>query len=135
MKDLLGGLRARFYTENAWIFDYCGAGIDDFDPRVSDIRTIPLRRWRDWLRRFFEAPLGTKLGDTLEHWVRSYQKKRIENDPRTYEEGGRVVADDMHLEFHPRSKEKEVLEKYNEKLRQIKLNQFAHETDSGLKKV
>jgi len=57
--------------------------------------------------------------------------RRIEADPATHAAGGRVVADEQELEFHPRSQEVSVLDAYNRTAAQL-LGDIPREADSGL---
>jgi hypothetical protein len=58
-------------------------------------------------------------------------QRRIHREPATHEKGGRIVADDRELEFHPHSFEAVALSRYNAALTRLGLGQYA-ERDSGL---
>jgi len=86
----------------------------------------------NFLRKSQEFILDGKLGDWLESFLKKIQTKRIEKDPLTYRAGGRVTFDDNQLEFHPESPEKNILEKYNQRLRELGFGEIDVEKDSGL---
>ncbi|MCG2809108.1 MAG: hypothetical protein L6275_02090, partial [Candidatus Portnoybacteria bacterium] len=68
----------------------------------------------------------------LELLLKRFQEGRIKKDPLTNQKGGRVFFNDEQLEFHPVSPEKLILEKYNQKIRQLRLSELGEEKDSGL---
>ena len=69
-----------------------------------------------------------KVGDGVEFILKKIQARRI----NPYQPGGRVVFDDRQLEFHPDSPEKWILEKYNQKMKELGLAELGQERDSGL---
>ncbi len=73
------------------------------------------------------------FGDWLEEKIGRMQKKRIEKDYRWQKEGGRIVAEERQLEFHPDSPEREILRAFNEKMQKFSLLEFIPQKDSGLK--
>ena len=64
------------------------------------------------IRTTLEMLLETPIGGRCEALARRWQQRRIEREPATHASGGRVVADDRTLEFHPRSFEAVVLARY-----------------------
>lgn len=123
---------SRFYTENIWLNKY--------------IYNFKLLWWSDHynslkvssnvvlmgVRKIGEFILNFPLGDRIEDWAKKYQQKRIKKNPATYESGGRVVFNDNELEFHPRSFEAFVVDRYNKRLKQLGIIPYAEEKDSGL---
>jgi len=83
-------------------------------------------------RRLRESILGGWLGDALEYILKRIQARRISQDHLTYQSGGRVIFNDEQLEFHPDSPEKGILEKYNQKMKELGLAELGQEKDSGL---
>lgn len=82
--------------------------------------------------KFLEIVLDTSLGDWLELKTKTYQQKRISENPITNEPGGRIVFTDKEIEFHPYSFEKIVLEKYKNNLDKLAVAVPFQEKDSGL---
>jgi hypothetical protein len=78
-----------------------------------------IKRVGEWIFGWLETPL------------RRWQQHRIAREPATHEKGGRVVATDRELEFHPRSFEAIALARYNTALDAIGLG-VHREQDSGL---
>src|SRR3990167_4678361 len=83
------------------------------------------------LARIGEVTLNNFFGDFLEKILRTFQQRRIKNNPATYESGGRVIFSDTELEFHPRSFERVVIDSYNRGLKKFGVSGIA-EMDSGL---
>lgn len=125
------GLLAKFYTANAWLKDFL------FTPP----RLKPDYRWQinsqgvsPNIRNILEYLLTGRFGNFLERSLGRWQKRRIEADPRTHRPGGRVKADHTQLEFHPDSREVDILKRYNAAMRATGINNFQPEPDSGLTK-
>lgn len=118
-----------FYAANAWINTY----LYHFKPRPEDVRSVTIISGVRWCARICEWLLSGRMGDGLERMVRTYQHRRIEKNPVTYESGGRIVWNDTELEFHPRSFEKTVLMRYKSGLLQAGIQSYTDEKDSGLR--
>ena len=116
----------RLRQANQWTADYVSG--DSGSQFVH--REVPYSRSLNMIRRGIELPLNTILGSWLERGLRHWQQRRIENEPATHERGGRVVADDREIEFHPRSAERGVLERYHAALAGMGVRRI--EPDSGL---
>ncbi|MFH1461248.1 MAG: hypothetical protein ABIF84_02410, partial [Patescibacteria group bacterium] len=84
------------------------------------------------IRRLRQFILDTWLGNRLEFFLKEFQQRRIRKDPLTHKPGGRVVFNDEQLEFHPDSPEKRILEKYNQKIKELGFEELEQEKDSGL---
>jgi len=117
-----------FYGRNAWVNEYVlNFNYGFFNNSISE---------RLWFLAFVvnlaELVLLSPLGIPLELIASWFQKKRIAANPATYEKGGRVVFNDKVLEFHPRSFEKTVMERYLAGLGKFGIAPVAPETNSGL---
>ncbi len=114
----LGVTQAQFLAANPWIETYVRAA-----PRVrlGSWKTLSRPMGSRAVQRALEWLLGGRRGDWLEQRFKAIQKQRIEADPRSFEPGGRVMADDTQLEFHPASPEIGVLAAYRERLKALGL--------------
>ena len=119
----------QFQKANQWLKDYLV-----FYPQSQQgyLRQIKPNQSFAFSRRLREFILDKRAGDALEYILRKVQARRISQDPLTYQSGGRVVFNDEQLEFHPDSPEKGILEKYNQKMKELGLADLAQEKDSGL---
>lgn len=125
------GLVDEFYAANLWLNNY----VYNFRPQKEFARRSVEPSW--FLIMFAhigEFVLNSRLGDRLELFLKKYQQKRINNDPKTHQPGGRVVFTDNELEFHPGSFERIVIDKYREGLKRLGVMPFIKEKDSGLAK-
>jgi hypothetical protein len=119
----------RLQKANHWIGNYL-----TFYP-VSQrgyLRKIKSNQFFVFSKKWKEFILDRQLGDIIEFILKKFQQRRIKRDPLTYQTGGRVVFDDKQLEFHPDSPEKIILEKYNQKMKGLGLDELGQEEDSGL---
>jgi len=110
------GLYRKFQRANQWIGSYLA-----FYPKEEKgyCKTIKLNSLFTFTRKLREFFLNGRVGNSLESILKRFQEKRIKKDPLTYRSGGRVVFDDNQLEFHPDSPEKEILKKYNWKMKEM----------------
>ncbi len=123
-----GGAFAAFWEANSWLHQFTR----NFDAdRRTVRRSVRRNRMLTLLARAGERVLDTRLGDQLERWAQRYQQRRITANPLTREPGGRIVATDGQLEFHPRSVEPAVLARYTARLDDLGIHAPA-ERDSGL---
>lgn len=122
-------LYRRFQKANKWIKDYLV-----FYPNAQKgyLKKIRPNEFLDFLRKIREIILDGVIGNGVEFILKKFQERRIRKDPLTYQAGGRVVFNDKQLEFHPDSPEKWILEKYNQKMKELGLIELANEKDSGL---
>jgi hypothetical protein len=119
----------RLRQANRWMSEYVSSpGDTEFRHR-----SVPISRALRVFRRGTEWALTTFVGDIVERAVCSWMVRRINREPVTHAQGGRIVADDRELEFHPHSFEAVALARYNASLVALGLGQFA-EHDSGLKR-
>jgi hypothetical protein len=121
------GLLTRFWDANEWMRAYQPAP----DAPLAVRRTLPPSPPTRFIRWVLEWFFDGALGDIVERLVRLWMVRRIEADPATHAAGGRVVADEYELEFHPRSQEVSVLDAYNRTLSRL-LGDIPGEADSGL---
>lgn len=127
----VGGVAEAFFRANGWLEQFL------YEPRLAhpvSLRTIRANPVVRTIARFGEALLNTVVGDWCERLFRWYQQRRIRKNPATHESGGRVIYDDTQLEFHPRSFEKTVIERYNTALERLGIVPLRKEEDSGLVK-
>jgi hypothetical protein len=122
-------LYQRFQEANQWINDYLV-----FYPisQKGYLNRIRSSHFLGFMRKFREFILDSWWGDSLEFILKKVQERRIKKDPLTYKSGGRVVFNGSQLEFHPDSPEKIILEKYNQKMKELGLDELGQEKDSGL---
>lgn len=84
----------QYVTANSWMSDL-------YYP-VKQYELITLRKsWTHFLKLVGEFLLGGKFGDWLERLVGKWQKRRIQNDPRTLASNGRVRVSDREICLHP----------------------------------
>lgn len=116
-----------FYGANSWLKDYLA--------QVPSGRILPGQvasaKKRQFSRRTSEKLLDGWVGNILEYLVRHFQWRRIQKDPRTRAPGGRVIATDRALEFHPQSQETKILAAYNLRLKKLE-PKLSPEQNSGL---
>jgi len=145
------GIYREFQKQNRWVKNYLvfwpsfadlprrQAGATEDKPffvetanRTMHFKTIKINSFLLALAQIGEAILNNKLGNTFEKLSEKVQRKSIEKDPLTTKKGGRVTIDDTQLEFHPDSPERNVLDKYNQKMNKLGFKELAKEKDSGL---
>jgi len=119
-----------FYRENPWLNQY----VYHFKPLQGYVRrTVHHSNFLRSIARLVELILNSPLGTILEKILRWYQQRRIASNPMTYSSGGRTIFDNTQLEFHPRSAEKAIIEKYNATVRDMGTFWNYSELDSGLR--
>lgn len=121
------GFLPRLWDANHWIADY----VPQPWSRTSVRRSLAPSRTLGSFRWSLECVLNTFIGSLIERGLRVWMQRRIVREPATHAPGGRIVADNRELEFHPRSFEVAVLARYNALLARLGLSQYA-ESDSGL---
>jgi hypothetical protein len=120
-------LFGRLAQANGWTRTYLMHGVA-YGPRMR--QTIHPSRPLTIVRRIAEAVLSSSLGTILETVLCRWQQWRIDRDPVTHARGGRVIADDREIEFHPRSAERGTLARYNRAMTRLGIS--LTEEDSGL---
>lgn len=108
-----------FCEANAWIKEYI--------PKFK-IQTTSKFKIQNFIKKTGEKFLNTKLGDWLEKILKKYQLRRINSFHLTHKPGGRVKADEESLEFHPDSPELRIIEKYNQKMRELGFEDLTEKT-------
>lgn len=124
-----GHMLERLWGANRWM--------EDVVPRPSTPefvrRAIPRNAVLLFVRRVFEFLLRSWIGSFVERTIQRWMQRRIMRDPATHARGGRVIADDFELEFHPHSFELVALNRYNATLKRYGMSGFT-ERDSGLRR-
>ena len=119
----------KFYASNLWLNNY----IYNFAVQKYFVRrSIKPDKIFLFFAKLIELILSSRFGDFIERGLRYFQQKMIRENPVTYRSGGRVVFTDDELEFHPRSFENTVLEKYKAGLKKLGIISYMEEKDSGL---
>ncbi len=129
--SILGGddVVERFYAANPWLLQYF---VRVPIHRAYVRKTVATSPFLSKVRMIEEWCLNGALGGVLEWTLRNWQQRRIFANPATRAPGGRVIANDRQLEFHPHSAEKAILEEYNAFTKQSGAFWNYHEADSGL---
>ncbi len=122
------GILEKFFASNKWVNSYCY----NFRPTLS-YRAVRPNKFMLILAKTGELILNTAIGNLTENILKAFQQKRIKNNPITYESGGRIIFTDKELEFHPRSFEGVVIDRYNKGLQKSGVL-GVEEKDSGLGK-
>jgi len=127
--EIKDNLYKKFQKSNKWINNYLS-----FYPveEKGYLRKIKLNYFFKSIREFKEFILDGLIGNFIEFILKKIQQRRIGKDPLTYQSGGRVVFSNKQLEFHPNSPEKWILEKYNQRMKELGLKELGNEKDSGL---
>jgi predicted nucleotidyltransferase len=118
-----------FLRSNQWIKKYLFFGFSHY---YRDLRSKNFFYYHIILQRFFEAIFELLGGFMVEKLLKILQIRRIKKDPLTYKRGGRVVANNMQIEFHPDSPELKTIHFYNKNLARLNLFSFKREQNSGL---
>ena len=121
------GIYNRFQFENRWITDY----LTFYDlQKLDNQRKIKNNSLLRFIAKAKELILNTFIGSILEKILGFFQKYHIKHHPLKNKKGGRILADDNQLEFHPLSPEAKILDKFNDTM--LLLNLTVQEQDSGL---
>lgn len=105
------GMFQIFELKNRWIKNYK----PNFSlTTLSSLWTKEASPSTLWVRDFLEKTIDTL---DLEGWLRSWQKKKIERNPKTHLEGSLVQANDRALVFLPSPRGPRVYEQFKERLR------------------
>lgn len=118
---------SKFSGCNKWVNSYCY-----HFKSVDEYRSAKRFKIMIWLPKIYEILIDKLFGNFIEGIAKLFQQRRIRNNPATYQPGGRVVFNNNELEFHPRSFEKTVIEKFNNGLKKAGIFGIT-EKDSGLK--
>jgi predicted nucleotidyltransferase len=118
-----------FQERNGWIRSYLSHWPMAFVPHTKSIEPSPVL---NAIRQAGEFALNVKLGDWIEALLEKVQARKIASNPRTGAPGGRISYSGAALEFHPDSKERWIISRLNDRLREIGFPELADEKDSGL---
>lgn len=111
------GIYKKFQQANQWIENYLANG---FEQQADNQKLIRERKFLRKTARFKESILNTFIGDILEKIFKLIQIVSIKYHSKKDKGGGRVIADDFQLEFHPGSPESKIIDNYN--MVMLKLN-------------
>ena len=117
---------AKFYEQNKWVKKF----LPNCDwPPLFQFRTVKTKWTFSVSKKIVEFILDFfRLSGTLEKLARKLQKSRIDTNLP-----GRITVSDEQLEFHPYSVEKDIVEKFNQKISSFGFFDDYKELDSGLK--
>jgi hypothetical protein len=101
-------------ANRGWMENYVFFGGDNRE----NLRTFAPSKIFLKIKYFFERMLGGKIGDWFEKTAKNLQISFIEKNPLTSCPRGRVRYADDNLVFHPVLIEREVIKKYEEKIKQ-----------------
>jgi len=99
----------KFFKANEWIQGYFPNLVIAAENRKAEQFS------RSSIQRFFEPPFFRICGVMAEKLLRALQLAFIRKNPLT-ELGGRIVADDHELAFHPETPEPKILDKFGKKM-------------------
>lgn len=119
----------KLWQANEWMCDYTAQSGGTAFVR----RSVKYSRMLNAVRATAEMILNSFVGTAIERVLRAWMQRRINRNPVTRKRGGRIVADDRELEFHPHSFEAVALARYNATLTRLGFGQYS-ERDSGLTK-
>jgi len=119
----------KFQEENVWMKNY----LENYEfSEIESFRSIKRNRIFTAIARIFEFLLSGKTGDYFEKKMSKIQSSRIKKDPLNLKKGGRITISDVQLEFHPNSHESHIIPKFNQKMQELEISEFANQKDSGL---
>ncbi|MBW6441119.1 hypothetical protein K0B03_03755 [Patescibacteria group bacterium] len=119
----------KFQAENNWMKNY----LENYEfSEIESFRSITRNSSLSVLSGFIEFILTGKAGDYLEKKMSKMQSYRIKKDPLHLKKGGRITISDDQLEFHPDSHESHIIPKFNQKMQELGIPEFANQKDSGL---
>lgn len=105
-----------FYGINEWINGY----LPNFNgQKKNNQRFLPKSRLKVF-GKILEFIFGGFFGNFSEGILRKYQLERIRKNKRDIG-WGRIMINNAQLEFHPHSAEKEIMEKYDRKIKEFGL--------------
>ena len=119
----------KFQEENKWIKKYAR----NYKPsELGGFRSIGKNKIFGLVSSFFEIILSGKFGNYLEKKLSEIQSGRIKKDKLYKKSGGRITIDDNQLEFHPNSREADMIPEFNRRMKKLGLFEFGGQKDSGL---
>lgn len=99
-----------FQEANAWIENFRENYILE---NTASAKLVEDSSFSKTVRKAGELIFSAK---SLENWLKGWQTRRIQNDPRTHQSGSMVMADDNALIFLPEPQGPGVFEKFQEKI-------------------
>ncbi|MCK4919305.1 MAG: hypothetical protein KAS01_02865 [Candidatus Pacebacteria bacterium] len=119
----------KFQEENQWMKKY----LENYEfSQLEGLRSMKRNRILSFISKSFEFILSGKIGDYFEITMSKIQSNRIKKDPLNLKKGGRITISDDQLEFHPDSHESHIIPKFNQKMQELGISEFANQKDSGL---
>ena len=119
----------KFQKENEWMKKY----LENYEfSELEGLRSIGRNKMLSFISKLFEFILSGKIGDYFEKKMSKIQSERIKKDPLNMKKGGRITISDTQLEFHPDSHESHIIPKFNQKMKELGISEFANQKDSGL---
>ena len=119
----------KFQKENEWMKKY----LENYEfSELEGLRSIRRNKALLFISKLFEFILSGKIGDYFEKKMSKIQSERIKKDPLNMKKGGRITISDTQLEFHPDSHESHIIPKFNQKMKELGISEFANQKDSGL---
>jgi predicted nucleotidyltransferase len=104
----------KFQIKNSWIGNYH----PNFSiPELADNCLIKDNYFSKKIRKTGELIFGNEF---VENILKRWQLKRINKDPRTYQAGSMVKADEKELIFLPEPKGPDIFEKFQKKLEELR---------------
>ncbi len=105
----------KFQMKNGWIGNYK----ENFSlEEIPDLKMVRDGRFSKIIRKIGEKILNF---DIIEKKLRSWQVRRIVNDPRTSQKGSMIIADDEMLIFWPEPQSPKVFDKFQNRLEELKV--------------
>ena len=119
----------KFQEENQWMKKY----LENYEfSQLEGLRSMKRNRILSFISKSFEFILSGKIGDYFEKIMSKIQSNRIKKDPLNLKKGGRITISDDQLEFHPDSHESHIIPRFNQKMKELGIDEFASQKDSGL---
>ena len=119
----------KFQKENEWMKKY----LENYEfSKLEGLRSIKRSKILMFLSRLFKFILSGKVGDYFEKKMSEVQTNRIKKDPLNLKKGGRITISNDQLEFHPDSHESHIIPRFNQKMQELGISEFANQKDSGL---
>lgn len=107
------GIFQKFQLRNSWIKDYKpNYSLDE----IGNLKTLRESRATRLIREFGEKILNWQF---LENWLRSWQRKKIMDNPKTRLPGSFIIATDQQLVFLPEPRGSELADHAGKKLEML----------------
>jgi len=125
--EIKKGIHNEFQNENNWINNYLA--FYDYQ-KLSSQRSVKISPLLKFIAQIHEFFISSFIGGISEKILGFFQKRHIKKHPLQSQKGGRIVADNNQLEFHPDSPEARIIDRYNQNM--LRLGFQIEEKDSGL---